>query len=68
MRESMSMNLEREAQERRRRERLAASLRENLKRRKAQQRGRATPDAPAGPAPDPIDALGAEEGTVHGSH
>ena len=37
----MSANLEREAQERRRRERLAASLRENLKRRKAQQRGRA---------------------------
>ena len=31
----------RETAERRRRERLAASLRENLKRRKAQQRGRA---------------------------
>jgi hypothetical protein len=37
----MSANLEREAQERKRRERLAASLRENLKRRKAQRRGRA---------------------------
>ena len=36
----MSANVEREAQERKRRERLAASLRENLKRRKAQQRGR----------------------------
>ena len=42
----MSANLEREAQERRRRERLAASLRENLKRRKAQQRGRAGKDGP----------------------
>ena len=37
----MSANLEREAQERKRRERLAALLRENLKRRKGQQRGRA---------------------------
>jgi hypothetical protein len=56
----MSGNLEREDQERRRRERLAASLRENLKRRKAQQRGRATkPEAPE---------AGAEEGTAHGSH
>jgi hypothetical protein len=43
----MSANVEREAQERKRRERLAASLRENLKRRKAQQRGRAAQDAPA---------------------
>ncbi len=42
----MSANLEREAQERKRRERLAASLRENLKRRKAQQRGRAGKDEP----------------------
>jgi len=64
----MSMNLEREAQERKRRERLAASLRENLKRRKAQQRGRATPTEPADVAPDPIGAPGAAEGTVHGSH
>ena len=51
----MSANVEREAQERKRRERLAASLRENLKRRKAQQRGRATQDAQASgdaPAPD----------------
>jgi hypothetical protein len=43
----MGVNVEREAQEQRRRERLAASLRENLKRRKAQQRGRAAQDAPA---------------------
>jgi hypothetical protein len=43
----MGANVEREAQEQRRRERLAASLRENLKRRKAQQRGRAALDAPA---------------------
>ena len=35
----MGANGEREIQERKRRERLAASLRENLKRRKAQQRG-----------------------------
>lgn len=47
--QSMTLNLEREAQERKRRERLAASLRENLKRRKAQQRGRATQDEPAAP-------------------
>jgi len=53
----MSTNVEREAQERKRRERLAASLRENLKRRKAQQRGRAAQDplalgdAPASDAP-----------------
>lgn len=33
--------------EKRRRERLAAALRENLKRRKAQQRGRAVAGAPA---------------------
>ena len=45
--ESMGANVEREAREQRRRERLAASLRENLKRRKAQQRGRAALDAPA---------------------
>jgi hypothetical protein len=53
--ESMGANVEREAQEQRRRERLAASLRENLKRRKAQQRGRAALDAPAtddAPAPE----------------
>jgi hypothetical protein len=42
----MGASVEREQQERRRRERLAASLRENLKRRKAQQRGRATREAP----------------------
>jgi hypothetical protein len=51
----MGANVEREAQERKRRERLAASLRENLKRRKAQQRGRAAqepPDAGEPPAPD----------------
>jgi len=57
--ESMGANVEREAQEQRRRERLAASLRENLKRRKAQQRGRAALDAPAtGEAPAP-EATGA---------
>jgi hypothetical protein len=43
----MGANVERETQEQRRRERLAASLRENLKRRKAQQRGRSALDAPA---------------------
>jgi hypothetical protein len=37
----MSAAAEREIQERKRRERLALSLRENLKRRKAQSRGRA---------------------------
>ena len=42
----MGANVEREAREQKRRERLAASLRENLKRRKAQQRGRAALDAP----------------------
>jgi hypothetical protein len=55
----MGVNVEREAQEQRRRERLAASLRENLKRRKAQQRGRAAQDAPAtGETPAP-EATGA---------
>jgi hypothetical protein len=55
----MGANVEREAQEQRRRERLAASLRENLKRRKAQQRGRAALDAPAtGESPAP-EATGA---------
>jgi len=39
----------RETGERRRRERLAASLRENLKRRKAQQRGRTVGGAEASP-------------------
>jgi hypothetical protein len=47
-------------QDRRRRERLAAALRANLKRRKAQQRGRqaaaetapSTPAQPANPEPD----------------
>ena len=61
----MSANLEREAQERKRRERLAASLRENLKRRKAQQRGRSaqdlTPD-PAALAPEATGAGRAGEG------
>jgi hypothetical protein len=55
----MGVNVEREAQEQRRRERLAASLRENLKRRKAQQRGRAAQEAPAtgeGPAPEATGA------------
>ena len=55
----MSGNAEREAQERKRRERLAASLRENLKRRKAQQRGRAAQDAPAPGDATASDAPGA---------
>jgi hypothetical protein len=50
----MSENIEREAQERRRRERLAASLRENLKRRKAQSRGRAAKPDEAGPDAAPV--------------
>ena len=55
----MGANVEREAREQKRRERLAASLRENLKRRKAQQRGRAAQDAPAtGETPAP-EAAGA---------
>ena len=49
----MSGSLEREARERRRRERLAASLRENLKRRKAQQRGRTGRDEAGGLEPKP---------------
>jgi hypothetical protein len=55
----MSASVEREAQERKRRERLAASLRENLKRRKAQQRGRAAQDAPAPGGASASDAPGA---------
>ena len=52
----MGANGEREIQERRRRERLAASLRENLKRRKAQQRQRAAGAPSAEPAnPDSPD-------------
>ncbi len=46
----MTANVEREIQERRRKERLAASLRDNLKRRKAQQRGRAGKDEPNAPS------------------
>jgi uncharacterized membrane protein len=57
----MSANVEREAQERKRRERLAASLRENLKRRKAQQRGRAAQDAPAPGDASASDAPGARD-------
>jgi len=56
--ESVNANLEREAQERKRRERLAASLRENLKRRKAQQRGRAQKDEPAISRPETAGAGG----------
>jgi hypothetical protein len=58
----------RETGARRRRERLAASLRENLKRRKAQQRERARAGAPAGapasaePAPDGASATGEPQG------
>ena len=52
----MGANGEREIQERRRRERLAASLRENLKRRKAQQRQRAAGAPSAEPSnPDSPD-------------
>ena len=43
------MGAEREAVAERRRERLAEALRENLKRRKAQLRARATPPSPAKP-------------------
>jgi hypothetical protein len=51
----------RETGARRRRERLAASLRENLKRRKAQQRERATAGASAGAETVPDGASPAEE-------
>jgi hypothetical protein len=40
------MGADREAEAQRRRERLAEALRENLKRRKAQQHGRAAPAPP----------------------
>jgi hypothetical protein len=43
----------RDDEQRRRRERLAAALRENLKRRKAQRRGRTSPDDPAPAEPQP---------------
>jgi hypothetical protein len=52
---------ERAAQEIRRRERLAASLRENLKRRKAQSRARAGAAAPVAPK-DPSGSPGKGEG------
>jgi len=53
---------ERSDEQRRRRERLAASLRENLKRRKAQQRARAGA-APLQPRQDPAGPTsGAGEG------
>ncbi len=55
----MSAVVEREIQERKRRERLAVSLRENLKRRKAQQRVRAardeTPPGAESPAAEAVD-------------
>jgi hypothetical protein len=49
---SMSANPDREIKEKKRRERLAASLRENLKRRKLQSRDRAARDKaePASPS------------------
>jgi hypothetical protein len=53
----MNANLERKAQERRRRVRLAESLRENLKRRKAQQRGRASEDSAGGPERKPAPGV-----------
>jgi hypothetical protein len=50
---AMSRDEGREVGEQRRRERLAAALRENLKRRKAQQRGRAVrTEAPNDETPD----------------
>ena len=52
---------DREAEVKRRRERLAESLRDNLKRRKAQQRGRAAP-------PSDTEAPAAPKGTPDGSH
>jgi uncharacterized protein YjiS (DUF1127 family) len=65
----MSVNLERDAQERKRRERLAASLRENLKRRNLQRRGRSALDSPSdASAPEAADVSVAGEGRAHGSH
>jgi hypothetical protein len=55
----MNPDDERAAQEFKRRERLAASLRENLKRRKAQQRARA---GAAAPPKDPSGPPGKGEG------
>ena len=52
---------DREAVALRRRQRLAAELRDNLKRRKAQQRGRLKQDPPAREAPE-------SEGLPDGSH
>jgi hypothetical protein len=43
---------DREAEARRREQRLSAALRENLKRRKAQQRGRAATAPPEGAKPE----------------
>jgi hypothetical protein len=63
--ESVSGSREREAEERRRRERLVASLRENLKRRKAQRRGRATDAEPGKPEGA---STRAGEGWGDGSH
>jgi hypothetical protein len=57
----MNSDDERAAQEIRRRERLAASLRENLKRRKAQQRARAEVSASVAPK-DPPGHPGKGEG------
>lgn len=57
----MNPDDERAAQEFKRRERLAASLRENLKRRKAQQRARAGAAAPT-PPKDPSGPPGKGEG------
>ena len=56
----MTSDAERSAELSRRRERLAASLRENLKRRKAQQRARA--GAEPREAPDPTGPASAREG------
>jgi hypothetical protein len=53
----MSRDEQRSIEAKRRRERLASALRENLKRRKAQSRGRAAADEPA-PAEGPSDGAG----------
>jgi hypothetical protein len=51
----------RETGEKRRRERLAAALRENLKRRKAQQRGRSGRNAPGGEGGQAASAVAESE-------
>jgi hypothetical protein len=57
LRDAMASGNGREIGEQRRRERLAASLRENLKKRKNQQRGRAIVSGAAGSASGDVQAL-----------